>query len=270
MKAALRIVFLFLPELLAAQTPKAFTVHFAFDKAILSKNAMATLDSAIAYGHSTALDSIVIQGHCDPQGTDGYNDTLSKRRAQIVESYLTVAGRFTSGISIRQYAYGEKKLISTDDALNRRTEIVIFGKPPQAVTVRDTGFVIEDLKNLKEGEKIILHNINFYGGTHYFLPSSDSVLHRLIDVLQKNPSIEIEIQGYVCCTPEGHDGFDQETFTMDLSYQRALAIYKILVANGVDPKRLTYKGYGGIKLVEENSEADRIINRRVEIKIVKK
>jgi outer membrane protein OmpA-like peptidoglycan-associated protein len=49
-------------------------------------------------------------------------------------------------------------------------------------------------------------------------------------------------------------------------------VYEYLADNGIERERMTYKGYAGTKrLVEdEYTEADRTLNRRVEIKIVKK
>ena len=61
------------------------------------------------------------------------------------------------------------------------------------------------------------------------------------------------------------------TDRLDLSTQRAKAINNFLVSNGINEKRLTYKGFGSsdpIFPLPEKDEAQRAANRRVEIMIV--
>jgi len=87
-------------------------------------------------------------------------------------------------------------------------------------------------------------------------------MYELLLVLQKNPNLKIEIQGHLCCMP---------TDRLDLSTQRAKAINNFLIANGVDERRLTYKGFGSSQPVfalPEINESQRAANRRVEIMIV--
>jgi flagellar motor protein MotB len=58
---------------------------------------------------------------------------------------------------------------------------------------------------------------------------------------------------------------------LDLSTQRAKAIYSFLVANEIYPGRLSYKGFGStqpIYSLPEKDEKERAANRRVEILIV--
>ena len=74
--------------------------------------------------------------------------------------------------------------------------------------------------------------------------------------------MKIEIQGHLCCMPVDR---------LDLSTQRAKAINNFLVANGINEKRLTYKGFGSTQPIfplPEKDEGQRSANRRVEIMIV--
>jgi outer membrane protein OmpA-like peptidoglycan-associated protein len=65
---------------------------------------------------------------------------------------------------------------------------------------------------------------------------------------------------------------DTDTHEKKLSLNRARTVYNFLVKNGIDPERLTYKGYGRShpKISPEMTEADEQANRRVEIKILEK
>jgi outer membrane protein OmpA-like peptidoglycan-associated protein len=98
-----------------------------------------------------------------------------------------------------------------------------------------------------------------------------NALDNLYYSLNAYPHLEIEIHGYICCTNNNEDGLDLGTGTPNLSENRAKAVYDFLIQMGISPQRLSYKGFGSSKkLVQEVTEEDRITNRRVEIKIVKK
>jgi outer membrane protein OmpA-like peptidoglycan-associated protein len=51
---------------------------------------------------------------------------------------------------------------------------------------------------------------------------------------------------------------------------RAKAVYDFLVSKGIAAERLSYKGFGFTrpKIFPEETEADRVQNRRVEIRVV--
>jgi len=123
------------------------------------------------------------------------------------------------------------------------------------------------------GKNIILKNLNFYGGTHRVLPESMPVLQELLAVMKNNPSLEIAIEGHVCCTEGLGDGLDLETNTNNLSENRAKEIYNYLQRNGIASSRLRYQGLGHrfpLTASVETTEEEKTANRRVEIQILKR
>jgi outer membrane protein OmpA-like peptidoglycan-associated protein len=55
-----------------------------------------------------------------------------------------------------------------------------------------------------------------------------------------------------------------------LSENRAKSVVNYLTSKGIDPKRLSYKGYGEAQPVSPNTtEAGRANNRRTELKVLK-
>ena len=124
----------------------------------------------------------------------------------------------------------------------------------------------------KEGEKLLLSDMNFRPGSHYLRPSSIPSLRELIAVLEQNPQMKIEIIGHICCHPINSphdDGFDRESGDYRLSYNRANNIKEYLVKNGIDGTRITPTGMGAKErlVYPEETDQDRIKNRRVEIRI---
>lgn len=124
-----------------------------------------------------------------------------------------------------------------------------------------------EIENRVKKKDVFLSSVKFFGGTKEIKSGSGSDLIALKDTLVKNPFLTVEIRGHVCCEDQ-----------MKLSRQRAKTIYKYLIKEGIDSKRLTYKGYSNYLPLAfpEIYEADREQNRRVDVvftiksKVVKK
>lgn len=110
-------------------------VHFAFDKSELTDYGKALLDGAAGVitdlGKKYPELKVDVSGHTDATGTDGYNQGLSERRANVVKQYLLRKG--VDGARITTQSYGETRPKATNDtdegrALNRRTEVRTRGK----------------------------------------------------------------------------------------------------------------------------------------------
>ncbi len=257
------------------QNVENLTLQYGFNRFKIEKKYKLIIDSVI---DGKSFQEINIEAHCDFVGTMDYNDSLSLKRAMEVKNYL-ISKNINENV-IKVFARGKRIPLveNTDDisrAKNRRAEIQFTLKPAETTQYIDTidKVVIDslDLNNLEVGATFRLENINFYGGKHLFLESSMNALDNLYYSLNAYPHLEIEIQGYICCSNNGEDGVDLGTGTPNLSENRAKAVYDFLIQMGISPQRLSYKGYGSSKkLVEEVTENDRITNRRVEIKILKK
>ena len=264
--------------------PAKLTIFFDNNEYKLSEPGRRQIDSLAArFLQQSVPGELNISGHCDNTGTDTYNMALSEKRIQSVTEALN-----------RQLAENKPKIIAvprgefepvadnhTNEGKmqNRRVEISFFVNPeitdPNNTTpVASTKEPIplkEAVKQSVAGDRITLRNLNFQGGLHRLLPSSAPVLNELLQTLKDNPALEIDIQGHICCLPGPEDGYDPETATNDLSVQRAKTVYDFLVNNGIDKKRLYYRGFGHqYPLTAERTPDEEEQNRRVEIKIIRK
>ncbi len=108
-------------------------VLFDFDKAETRNEATATLNTAAHYLQSST-HAVRIEGHTDGKGTDGYNQTLSEKRAEAVRHYLVQQG--VDSTRVTSIGFGKTKPVApntqpdgADDPdgrqKNRRVEIVI-------------------------------------------------------------------------------------------------------------------------------------------------
>lgn len=278
------LFFLLLTLLLKAQQNDTVSIYFPFDRAELTVSATSVLNQFLAaYKNSDSYTSLVLRGHCDAIGSDNYNDHLSERRVAAVLQYLKQQGVSDSAITFYK-GYGEREPIQDNATTvgrqqNRRVEIIwttpaVSAAPPAQQKPKDTipELTQETVKTVKEGQTLRLRNINFYGGSHSFLPHSQTALNELLAVMKENPTLVIEIHGHICCLPGERDGFDYDSNDWNLSLNRARAVYDFLYKNGIDASRMSYKGFAGrVPLVyPEYTEQDRTANRRVEIKIIKR
>lgn len=118
------------------------------------------------------------------------------------------------------------------------------------------------LKKPEIGTTFVLRNIFFEFDKSDLLPVSYTELDNLIDYLQKNKTIIIEIGGHT-------DNKGTSLYNDKLSLERAKAVYDHLLLKGIDPKRLSYKGYGENFPIERNdTDEGRAANRRTEFKIM--
>jgi outer membrane protein OmpA-like peptidoglycan-associated protein len=226
------------------------------------------MDNILQLHQSGRLQQITLLGHCDFIGSYAYNDSLSQARILSVKEFLGGKG-IPASFFKSETAYGEKKPVklgATDEAraYNRRVELIVETVVQPNLTER--------IKDSAVQSNLVLENLNFEGGRHFLLEESMPILNDLVKALQNNPTVSVEIQGYVCCADTNSDGLDLDLNTQDLSVQRAKAIYNYLVEKGIDSTRLRYQGFGGSRKIFpiEQNEYERSRNRRVEIKILSK
>ena len=95
---------------------------------------------------------------------------------------------------------------------------------------------------------------------------SQNSLELLVKLLERNPSISLEISGFT-------DSRGAEQFNLKLSQERIDAVVAFLNMRGIRADRLVGKGYGETKLLNkcgngvECSEEEHAVNRRTEIRI---
>lgn len=116
--------------------------------------------------------------------------------------------------------------------------------------------------DVKVGDVFTLKDISFGKDEIKLNNASKQSLFDLVNFLKDNPKVSIEIGGHTNLLPD-------EEYSRQLSEKRALSVRDFLVQQGIDPKRLMYKGYGKSqpkingKSPEANTE-----NQRVEVKIM--
>ncbi|MGJ1350425.1 OmpA family protein [Sphingobacterium siyangense] len=100
-------------------------IQFEFDSSVLKTSSYSTLDK-LAKELRDNNSAVQLDGYASAEGSDAYNMTLSKDRANSVKQYLVNAG--VSSSSITANGYGEKNPVASNATeegrvQNRRVEI---------------------------------------------------------------------------------------------------------------------------------------------------
>ncbi|MFZ4523673.1 MAG: OmpA family protein [Bacteroidales bacterium] len=118
------------------------------------------------------------------------------------------------------------------------------------------------LKPIKIGEAVILKNIFFDTDKYVLKDESLAELQKLVALLQKNPRLKIELNGHT-------DNVGSTEHNIELSGNRAKAVYEFLIQHAVESSRLSFQGYGFSQPIDVNTtESGRANNRRTEFKVV--
>jgi len=90
-------------------------------------------------------------------------------------------------------------------------------------------------------------------------PEAYPMLNEAVLIMKKNPDLKVEVDGHA-------DSTGAAAYNMTLSEKRAEAVKKYFVDQGIDPDRLTTKGFGITKPAASNKTKEgRAQNRRVEL-----
>ncbi len=112
-------------------------------------------------------------------------------------------------------------------------------------------------KMIQDG-KIIANGIRFDVGKSTLKPESMGIINKVVEMMQEHPDLKFSIEGHT-----DNDG-DTES-NQKLSENRAMSVKEKMESMGIDPDRLSTKGFGESNPVTPNTTAEgKANNRRVE------
>lgn len=256
---------------------KKIMVLFDFNKYEIPDSSLLKIAKILSQNN---IDRILLEGHCDSVGSKEYNINLSNKRANEIKKLLVQNGVSKTAIKTC-IGYGKEKPLNKNATeferqLNRRVVVTIFENENLSKIIPSEKMNFKEKPTIKNqvlsiGKNIVLENLLFIGGRHIVRPESKEVLEELFDLMDGNPTLEIEIQGHVCCTLDEPDGYDWDEGTHNLSENRAKAVYQFLIRKGINGNRMIFKGFGGTQKINEDESTEELKseNRRVQFKILK-
>ena len=171
----------------------------------------------------------------------------------------------TSGDEINFFvaADGKTAFISSQrEGGNGGYDIYTFELPEEIRSDSANYLSTVDVMELSSGDAVVLQNIQFEYNSSALTEDSQSGIQILTDFLKRNPELRVQLAGHT-------DNVGSAAYNLKLSSERAEVVREALVAKGIDPSRLTAKGYGDTKPLKPNdSEEHRAMNRRTEMIII--
>lgn len=195
---------------------------------------------------------------------DGRDDLINKGLfGSTADSYM----KFDLGF-VYYFSKGEpSKLCDLYSGLSMpEPEEIDYAKIEEMIkknTPKEKKEVIVSPPVVPEKEHWVLVGVNFDLNSARLRKESYPILFYSFQVLQNNPDMHVEIQGY-------SDNSGPESYNIMLSQKRAEVVKGYLVSKGIDSDRLNVKGYGEDDPIANNNTAEgRALNRRIEFKIIK-
>ena len=152
--------------------------------------------------------------------------------------------------------------------LTRREPFTMQGRSiPQVFLTKaqtDTTFNVALLLDKVELNKtFVLENIYYDLDKYNIRPDAALELDKLLTILKDNPTLRIELGSHT-------DVRAADAYNIRLSQNRARSAVDYIVSKGIDPTRMTAKGYGETVLIVKNAktEEEHQRNRRTEFKIL--
>ncbi|MBV5314031.1 MAG: OmpA family protein [Prolixibacteraceae bacterium] len=150
------------------------------------------------------------------------------------------------------------------EKINHQPEIISSKKPE--IPNKDCYTIEEMLSYLDKGydvndRKICLYTINFETAKSIIDKPSMEYLKQIVNLLEKFPTTKMKINGHT-------DNVGTEEYNLQLSKNRALAVYNYLISQSIKSERLSYAYFGTKYPVSSNdTEEGRRNNRRVEFEM---
>lgn len=129
---------------------------------------------------------------------------------------------------------GKEAFYTSDNSGFGQEDIFVF-ELPENMQAKEVSALEVDILTQKSGEEVVLKNVTFEINSFALEESSYAELIILINYLDKNPDLQVEIQGHT-------DDVGNKIDNQILSEQRAKVVFEYL-SDKVENK-LTYKGFG--------------------------
>jgi chemotaxis protein MotB len=180
--------------------------------------------------------------------------TLDVKKASLDEMSFELEKRNAKMVELEQVLDAQKKIVQD---LKNKVSNALLGYENKGLTV-----------SMKNGKVYVSldEKLLFKTASWDIDANGRNALKNLADVLEKNPDIQITIEGHTDNVPYNPSG-SQLKDNWDLSVKRATTVVRVLLeGSGIDPRRLTAAGRSQYLPVDDRNTSDaRQKNRRTEI-----
>jgi outer membrane protein OmpA-like peptidoglycan-associated protein len=217
----------------------------------------------------------------DSTSVDGDVDAIDTEKTKKIGTYkanvpVSIPKNNLKAVSFVCEVFGYRKIQRDIDYNNPEGD---------GISKEENGAVVVpfELMRLQKGDIAVMYNVYFFKDASIMRPESRYEVSSLLDMLNENNKYKIRLHGHTNGNAAGRiismrkdsknffsltdtkDGFGS---AKDLSEQRADAIRRYLVSNGVDQSRIEIKAWGGKRAIHDKNSARAQENVRVEVEIL--
>ena len=169
----------------------------------------------------------------------------------------------------------QSKLFTTSNESDKNTKLLILlgtGDILLADDIKPEGMpevLPEEIVKVRPSTYVVnIDPIYFELNSSYLTKEAKTELDKVVDLMNRYPDMVIESGSHT-------DSRGIEGYNIWLSDRRAKSTVSYIISNGIDPTRITGKGYGETQLINECSDnvscsdAQHAMNRRTEFVIIK-
>ena len=235
-----------------------------------------TIDSEskdLFYARSTSEDIENLDIYSFPVPMGAQPEAVAKLKGSLTNARTKEPMRgIVTVIDLDKGVEVEPKFLRPDGSfdfrlINKRNYLLII-QGDDFFRIEELFFMDGDVEMHREAEpiesKIAFQSLEFENGKANILPEMESDLTKVANFLIDNPNFNIKISGHT-------DSQGNKESNLRLSQARADAIKAYLTYTfKIDPDRIDAYGYGSaIPIVDEKTDEDRRLNRRVEFEIIR-
>ena len=206
----------------------------------------------------TTKSAKVIVNVTDRKAKPAKNEEILFRGQTKGTSFSGVTGK--DGKFTIQVPNGDTYMVSVK-SLNDTTSYGLIEVPALGPDQAFTAPFTIDIE-FEPARSYTLDNVHFDFGRSSLRPESFSELEELVTFLKRKDEVKVEIAGHT-------DNIGKDDDNLKLSQDRANTIRNYLLKKGIQPTRVTAKGYGAKEPVADNTtDEGRQLNRRTEVRIL--
>jgi len=272
MKIFFILCFLFCQFYAVAQNK--YSIYYKSGATNVNSEVTAELIDYIHHMDFSKIESISLIAYNDDTGSPKSNELLAQQRAANLQKIIVERGfpikveTIYQGIVKNNFKkpYNDKHIEQMKNN-NRRIDVV----PNYKYEFADQNIHSLNLKFAPSyasypGERIYLDKVTFPNDRSILTEETRKELDKIALLLEKHKDMYVEIQGHICNYPTAYvDAIDLDSGKRELSTNRAKAVYDYFVMKRIEPRRLTYKGYGSHKPLGLNTDLD----NRIELLVTK-
>ncbi|MBL0742526.1 OmpA family protein [Chryseolinea lacunae] len=219
----------------------------------------------------------------DQASVEGDVDAIDVDRARKMGSYK---GNVPVKVASPANKSGEMSLVCEVFGYRKVQHSVNYNAPEgEGISTDEAGAVVVpfELVRLQKGDVAVMYNVYFFKDAAVMRPESRYEVNSLLAMLNENPKYKIKLHGHTNGGAAGKIvsmGKDSQNFfsltdtkegigtAKQLSEARAEIIRNYLLSNGIDPKRMEIKAWGGKRPLQDKNGTRAQENVRVEVEIL--